>query len=459
MLPWLARQVICPLHERLLRRTTFAQLRSLEATQWYAPREIRMLQRRKLGALLVHAGSHSGFYRRRFAEAGVDAGDRCPFEMLARLPLLDKCTIRRHVAAMLWHDAPGGLHACSTGGSTGAPLRFFTDRARQACDQAARARTHRWFGVDVGDRELYLWGSPIELGRSDRLKRARDRLFNHRLLSAFAMSPEHMDGYLDALERFRPSCLFGYPSSVAMLVAHARQRGRRLRLRGLRAVFVTGEVCYAHDRDAIASYFGVPVADGYGSREAGFIAHECAEGNMHIMAEHVVVEIMRRGRPVPPGEPGEIVVTHLGAHGMPLIRYRTGDMGRLKPGRCPCGRGLPMMDVVEGRTTDYLYFPDGTARHALSVIYALRDVAGVGRFRVTQGADYGVTVEVVPDRHAGRVVRQAVSRRVRDVLGSDVALRVWLVDELRVSGSGKYRHVVSHAHAPGETGGDRDVSV
>jgi phenylacetate-CoA ligase len=130
---------------------------------------------------------------------------------------------------------------------------------------------------------------------------------------------------------------------------------------------------------------------------------------------------------------------------MPFIRYRTGDRGRLKAGRCRCGRGLPLLDVVHGRTTDFLYLPDGTVKHALAIIYPLRAMHGVSRFRVTQREDYGVTVEVVCDERVGRVSREAVAERVRPVLQDQVDLEVSFVDDIPVSGSGKYRYVISHA--------------
>jgi phenylacetate-CoA ligase len=445
MLPVIARRLICPAHEALLGRPTLRYLRELERSQWTSPDELRAVQGAKLRALLRHAHAHTPFYRRRFREAGIDRDPDDPLEALGRLPLLGKSEIRASIDDMLWHDAPGGLTEHNTGGSTGEPLIFYFDRRRQAYDQAARARSHRWFNVDVGDREVYLWGSPIELSRTDGIKGVRDRLFNHRLLSAFNMSPERMDAYLNVIERYRPACLFGYPSSISLLVEHAQERRYSLKTRSLRAVFVTGEVCYRHQRDAIAAYFGVPVADGYGTREAGFLAHECPMGEMHITAENVIIEIIKNGKPVPIGEAGEIVVTHLDAYGMPFIRYRSGDRGRLKPGRCPCGRGLPLMDVVDGRTTDFLYLPDGTVKHALSIIYPLRAMRGVRQFRVTQHEDYTVTVDVVADDCGGRITREAVARGIRPVLGEQVALQVKLVERIASMGSGKYRYVVSHA--------------
>ena len=370
-------------------------------------------------------------------------------EILGSLPLLTKTEIRQSIEQMTWHDAPGGLTCQSTGGSTGDPLTFYVDRRRQGYDQAARLRSHRWFGVQVGERELYLWGSPIEWTQTDRLKRFRDRLFNHRLVNAFAMSPARMDQYLDQWDHFRPVSLYGYPSSIALLVEHARAKNRTLDTRHLNAVFVTGEVCYPHQRQDIGEFFGVPVANGYGSREAGFIAHECPEGNMHVCAENIIVEIIdTNGRCIPNGESGEIVVTHLDTYAMPMIRYRTGDLGRLRNGRCACGRGLPMMDVVSGRTTDFIVLPDGTVKHALSIIYPLREMPGVRQFRVVQGQDHTVSVQVVADDRRARITLEAVALRIRPVIGDEVGLSVELVDHIQCPASGKHRYVVSHAPQP-----------
>lgn len=170
---------------------------------------------------------------------------------------------------------------------------------------------------------------------------------------------------------------------------------------------------------------------------------------MHITAENLIVEVIGKdGSAVSVGEIGEIVITHLDAYAMPLIRYRTGDVGRLMPGRCSCGRGLPLMDVAQGRSTDFLRFPDGTVKHALAIIYPLRELRGVRQFRVTQGADFGVTVEVVADDRQERITREAVARCVRPVLGDQVELRVNWTDRIDCVDSGKHRYVVSHARNP-----------
>ncbi len=452
MWPLLAGRVIYPLHERVLGRSTFRYWRDLERSQWSSPDCLRRLQGQKLRDLLTHAYRNVPFYRARFDEAGVGGALDDPWAALSRLPTLSKADIRQSLSDIVWRDAPGGVYESHTGGSTGEPLTFYFDRRRQAFDQAARLRTHRWFGVQPGDREMYLWGSPIERQRHAGFRRLRDSLFNHCLLDAFNLSPAHLDSYLDRWDRLRPVCLFGYPSSIVRFAEHAKARNRRLDTRALRAVFVTGEVCYDHDRAVIANYFDVPVADSYGSRDAGFIAHQCPQGRMHITAENIIVEILREGgsRESATAEMGEIVITHLDAYAMPLIRYRTGDIGRLRRGRCTCGRGLPIMDVVQGRSTDFLCLPDGNVRHALSIIYPLRETKGVRQFRVVQDEDLRVCVEVVCDEQAARLTAEAVAGRVRPVLGNRIDLEVRFVESLSPNAAGKHRYVISRARPQGK---------
>jgi phenylacetate-CoA ligase len=445
--PFLRRHVIFRAHELLTRRDTLSDARELEETQWLAPAGLRALQEKKLSLLIRHAVRNVPHYRQCLADADRRVNRSEAFDALSQFPLQSKDDIRRAGDSLLWKAAPGKVTKSCTGGSTGEPLVFCTDRRRQAYDQAARMRSHRWFGVELGDCEVLLWGSPIEQRRTDRVRSLRDRFLNQHLLDAFRMSPERMDAYVDVWNRLQPAALFGYPSSIALFIRHVRTRGRVLNTRRLRTVFVTGEVCYPHDRREIEDGFQVPVADGYGSREAGFIAHQCPQGCMHVTAENVIVEIIRDGRTVPIGETGEIVITHLDAYAMPFIRYCTGDFGRLLPGRCRCGRGLPLMDVVEGRSTDFLTLPDGTIKHALSIIYPLRELEGVRRFRVTQQADFGVTVEVVAEKS---MTAEAIASRVRPVLGETVPLGVRLVDAIETTASGKFRYVVSHARQRGE---------
>lgn len=445
MHPLLVRRLVLPIHERFCRRDTAARLAELEASQWWSVERLKAFQTEKLRLLLRHAYDRSTFYRRRMVVSGVNP-EADTLESLRQLPRLSKDQIAENVEEMLDPTVPGGLHRCSTGGSTGSPLIFRIDRARQAADQAARARTRRWFGIDLGERELYLWGSPVEHSMQDRLKVIRDRLTNHRLLNAFKLTPERMTRYLKEIRAFDPVHLFGYPSSLATLVRHADAIGQSVRTPSLKAVFTTGEVLHRADRAVIEESVAVPIADGYGSREAGFVAHECPEGSYHVTMESMIVELLdAAGRPVENGRSGEVTITHLDAIGMPFVRYMTGDIARRSTAACPCGRQLETLERIEGRRTDMLRTQNGGYAHALSAIYVLRDEPAVAQFKVVQRRDLNLDVYVVErDRFDPTRRRHAQSQLVNQ-LGDSIEVRINVVDRIPPDPSGKHRYVISEA--------------
>ena len=430
-----------------MRRPTFGYLESLEQTQWLSREGLEELQVKKLTELLRVATMHSPWHAERIRAAGIDVakGDaRVGFDELRRLPLMTKQDARANVDRIRWREVPGGGSRYNTGGSSGEPLIFYFGRWRQASDAAGRMRARRWWGVDVGDREVYLWGAPAELDKTDRIKTLRDRLLNQLVLNAFAMSPANMDSYLDAVQAFRPHCLYGYASSVALLAARARTRGWRARLPELRVVCTTGEALYPHQRKLIEDVFGVPVANEFGSRDIGFTAHETPQGQMLLMSESIVLEVLDpRGRPVTAGEQGEAVITGLCSDAQPFIRYRTGDMVRTSAEHCREGRGLHVLGEVVGRATDFVVRPDGVIMHALAVIYVLRAVEGVAQFKVVQHSLRDVEVLVVPDARWSNTCRTQVLNGLADRLGNEVRVNVRLVETIPAEASGKYRYVVS----------------
>jgi phenylacetate-CoA ligase len=446
--PAVSRRVVYPLQERLLRRPTFAYLESLQRSELLSRSELERLQMRKLKALLKVALAHSPWHAERIRAAGLDTatGSAEPtLDDLRRLPTMTKQDARDHVDRIVWPRVPGGAFPYNTGGSSGEPLLFHYGRRRQASDAAGRMRARLWWGVDVGDREVYLWGAPVELGKTDRIKNLRDRLLNQMLLNAFEMSAANMDAYLEAIRAFRPRCVYGYASSVALLAARASERRLRMRLPELRVVCTTGEPLYPHQRTLIEQVFGVPAANEFGSRDIGFTAHESPERQILLMSESIILEVLDgEGRPVPVGELGEAVMTGLCSDAQPFIRYRTGDMVRIAAEGCRDGRGLHVLSEVLGRTTDFVIRSDGTIMHALAVIYVLRAVDGIAEFKFIQHTMRDVEVLVVAGAKWSDVTRSQVVAGLAARLGADVRINVRPVAAIPAEASGKYRYVVSH---------------
>jgi phenylacetate-CoA ligase len=398
-----------------------------------------------LRRFLTDASRHVPYYRRVFDEAKFDPSTTRSLGDLARLPFLTKALIRANTDALKADDAPV-LRRYNTGGSSGEPLVFYIGKGRVSHDVAAKWRATRWWGVDIGDPEVVLWGSPIELGAQDRMRLLRDRLLRTKLLPAFDMSLANLDRFVAEIRARRPRMLFGYPSALAKVAAHAKARGQRLDDLGVRVVFVTSEMLYDHQHELIGKAFGCKVANGYGGRDAGFIAHQCPQGGMHISAEDIVVEIVGPGgEPVADGEPGEIVVTHLATRDFPFIRYRTGDIGILAQRMCACGRSLPLLEEIQGRSTDFVIAADGTVMHGLALIYILRDLPGIASFKIVQESRQRIRVQIVAAADFPSAMEQRIRDGFRARLGASVEVTIERVDVIEPERSGKFRYVVSHA--------------
>lgn len=433
------------MHEVLKRHGTVGIRRRLERSQWWSVDEIRDLQLRKLKALLIDAQQHVPYYRDLFAKLNFDPHAVSSLRQLEKLPLLSKADIRANLNALVADDAKG-LSRFNTGGSSGEPLVFFISRRRVGHDVAAKWRAIRWWGVDIGDPEAVVWGSPIELAAQDWIRILRDQLLRSYLIPAFDMAPNKLDGFIEQIQVYKPKMLFGYPSALAHIANYAVRKGIRLNQLGTKAVFVTSECLYDYQRKVIERAFGCAVANGYGGRDAGFIAHECPHGGMHITAEDIIVEIVDQGgRALPPGALGEITVTHLETRDFPFIRYRTGDMGILSYWPCSCGRGLPLMEIVQGRSTDFVVAQDGKVMHGLALIYIVREIEQIEEFKIIQESLEKTTVQIV----AGPGFQRALAERnitegFKQRLGEGVTVNIEYPEFISKERSGKFRYVISH---------------
>lgn len=442
---WIVSRAIFPLQETLKRHSTLRVRRAMDESQWWPVDRLSALQDDRLRRLVKLAAANVPYYQDVFAKLDGGFGAIRNAKDLTRLPLLSKEIIRTQGDRMKSVTARD-LARFNTGGSSGEPLIFFIGRERVSHDVAAKWRATRWWGVDIGDRELVVWGSPIEVGAQDRLRGLRDRVMRTELLPAFEMSEPRLDEYVARICERQPHMMFGYPSAISLIAAHAERRGVVLSSIGVKVVFVTSERLYDHQRNLIERVFGCRVANGYGGRDAGFIAHECPAGSMHITAEDMIVEVLdSQGLSVPVGETGEIVVTHLATPDFPFIRYRTGDIGALASHACVCGRGLPVLEKIEGRSTDFVMTSNGSLMHGLSLIYILRDLAGVKAFKVVQESRGRTVAQLVTDESFDQKSIGLVVDGFKRRLGEDVEVVVDLVSEIPPEKSGKFRYIVSHA--------------
>jgi phenylacetate-CoA ligase len=445
MQPALARTFF-RIQERMLNRPSFRILNELRQSQQWPPEKIEELRFDRLRETARAAAAHTPYWREVFQQAGIEPDDLRTMDALRGLPLLDKSIIRERREQMLWRDAAPRVKPVRTSGSTNEALQFYTSSLREAHINAARMRGHEWVGVRRGEKEMYFWGSPVELSRQDRVKRFRDWLINDGFTNGFEITPERLEDYYRQWLRFGAKCIFSYPSSLALAVSMAREKGldlHRLKQRGLECIITTSEVLGAY-RPVIEEGFGVPVYDSYGLREAGLIAHECREKVLHTVDEQLLLETVDPETLEPVEGEGELVVTNLVGRAFPVLRYRTGDIVTLSRERCACGLPLGRLAVSGGRMTDFVVTAEGKWVVGYSFIYIARSVPGIRKFQVHQDRLGEIRVLLVTDGEFPDGGDERVAEQVRQRLGGGGdEIRVEHVEDIQPAPSGKYRPVIS----------------
>ena len=433
-----------PLHEKLKKHQTIKLHRSLQKTQWLSPEKVIEQQNQNLKTFIQTISTQVPYYRQLFNDLNLSVDDFNSAADLQKLPLLDKATIRTE-QDQLKREGVSRFDQSNTGGSSGEPLIFFMGMNRVSHDVAAKWRATRWWDVNIGDKELVIWGSPVELGSQDKIRLIRDRLFRSKLLPAFEMNEANLDGFIQQIKDYQPKMLFGYPSALTLIAERADKTKIDLTTLGIKVVFVTSERLYDHQRETISKTFNAPVANGYGGRDAGFIAHQCPEGKMHLSAEHLIVELLdKQGKPVPLGESGEVTVTHLCSEDFPFVRYQTGDIAAFDSEPCRCGRGLPVLKEIHGRTTDFIQAKDGTLMHGLALIYVLREIPEIKQFKIVQESLDKTQILIAADQTISEEIKAIIQQKIKQRLGETVEVEVIQMDKIPNEKSGKFRYVVSN---------------
>ena len=427
--------------QRSRREPVMRVLSELESSQWWPEDRLLADQVRRLQSVL-EAASCAPHYRRAWASSHVRLPLRDRSD-LAALPLLDKATLRADPDALLNPRYRGPVNRHVTTGSSGVPLSVIRSRTAGAYGRASQIRGRSWFGLRLGDKEVRFGGIALErLGRTRAL--LIDRLMNRVRLGSFDLSDAALERALEAVRRERPVLLYGYPSALAAFAAFLLRRGAGRDI-GLKIVQTSSERLYEHRREIIRSAFGCPVVDEYGAAEVSILGMECPEGALHQAAESVLIEITDgQGQPVPPGSEGEVVVTDLNNLAAPLVRYRLGDRARMIGGACPCGRGLPRLEVLEGSSFGTVTLPDGRTIsgvlfYFLAESLIARKDAGLSEIVVVRRGGSFVA-RAVPRPEGNPSHRQELAARLEELLGMEVPIEI--VDRIERRGSDKYRILI-----------------
>ncbi len=382
--------------------------------EWMDREALDRFALRRTRDIAVHAARTVPLYRDLYRDAGVEPADIRSWDDVRRLPLVDKDLIRYGYPERSLTEG-ADLAACLVSTSSGSTGRMMTiphraDRlwpyllsSQRMLRWAAGGRYPFWW------RQAYVYTSEYPLLRVPGLYPL-----------TFIPTAGEPAAILARLEAVRPQLLHTYPTVLRDLLAVEPGRVAAL---GLKGVSVGSELSSQDERDGWEGALGCPVRDEYSTEELGRIASQCPAGRHHLHEDIVKVEIVDAdGRPT--DGIGEVVGTELHNRTMPFVRYRQGDLARIREERCDCGRHSRLLVDLVGRSNDGFVLGDGrrlAAGFLLDVAYRALIAAGetgVLAYRFIQPDPTQATLEVVPGPGYGPAIEAQILASIEGELAA-----------------------------------------
>jgi phenylacetate-CoA ligase len=205
-------------------------------------------------------------------------------------------------------------------------------------------------------------------------------------------------------------------------------------------VFAIAETVLPSQREIVAERLGTMIAGIYSCQEVGVIATECPqEPCYHVVAENVLVEILGQdGAAVRPGEVGQVVVTGLYNYAMPFIRYAIGDVATAGPESCACGRSLPVIAQVEGRTRHAFVFKDGSRIWPRLSNFQVENFISCREFQLVQLDRERIEFRYVPDGGGRPPDHAGLGAHLQERLHPSVVVSIVAMDAIPRGRGGKF---------------------
>lgn len=439
--------LVQPAYERLRGRVTPRLERELDASQWWPPARLADHQWRALARLLDHARRETPYYRDWFAANRIEPAELAAARDLSPLPIITRSQLMTAPGRFRAENPPPGSYMKATGGSTGQPLRFWLDPRSDQWRLAMSRRGYAWAGCRPGMRQVYLWSSDFTPpGRLALAKRGLHRLLQGQVyVDSFHLGPAELDRALRLISRYRPHCLVAFTSAALILARWAMKR--RWSPPGPLASVITGaEGLSQPGRELLERVFACPVFETYGSREFMLAASECpAHAGLHVSSENLLLEVVDpAGRPAGPGQTGRVLVTDLHNFAQPFIRYQNDDLAAWAGRECACGRGLPLLERIEGRLLDVLRSPGGRELTGTMFPHLLKDFAAITAYQAVQDRSDHLSLRLVLTRRLSEQERRRLLAAVGGALPG-VTIDLVRVDDIARTASGKIRVTIGLA--------------
>ena len=439
------RNIIFPTYHYIKRDNLLKKINELKLNQWKSFEDNKKVQLVKLHKLLTHAYKNVPYYKNIIKKYGLENKNLYEYKNFRKLPVLTKQDIRNNIFKLKSVNFKGNvLYGNSTSGSTGEPLYFFTDKRTTIYRKAAVIVCQEWVDFYIGDKQISIWGAILDQNKAKTIRgKLHGIITGNKFLSSFDLTPKNMDKYAKIIEHYKPELLLSYPGPLEVFAEYIKKKN--IHFPNIKCIITSAEELFLEQRKIIEEAFGAKVYNRYGSREMGLIAQECTEQNgLHIDMSRIFLEILdENGKRVSPGNLGEIFVTDLNNYGFPMIRYKIDDRALLSFNGCRCGRRLPIISKVEGRSLDIVKTKENKKLGGTFWTILFRSRKGIRKFQVIQENLSGITVYYIPEKDFSKESLLYYEKEIKNKCGKDFGIKFIKKDLIEKTSSGKHRIVIS----------------
>jgi phenylacetate-CoA ligase len=407
---------------------------ALERDFW-SEKQWRDFRENRLSFVLNRAATQVPFYREQWAKRRRN-GDKSSWEILENWEILEKKPLREHAAEFVADDCRREkMYHDHTSGTTGTSLNLWSNAETVKLWYALfEARSRRWYDVTRRDRWAILGGQLIvPVANRKPPFWVWNAGLNQLYLSSYHLAPDLIKNYLDAIAKYRVTYILGYSSALYSLAQEVlRQKRKDIQLK---VAITNAEPLFDYQRETISEAFNCPVRETYGMAEVAAAASDCEHGRLHQWLDVGVVETDSTDQSVPQ----DFICTGLINADMPLVRYRVGDCGSFSDEKCKCGRSLPLIAKIEGRSDDVLWTTDGRRIGRLDPVF--KNDLPVKEAQIIQKSLKKIVVRLVPADDFNPQAAKNLSERIRERMG-DVEIILETVTEIPRTERGKFRAVI-----------------
>jgi phenylacetate-CoA ligase len=439
--------------------TLMALQRQFEESQWLTSEELLKNQFKQLTVLADHATTIP-FHAKNLKEAGFVKGEKMTLDIWNRLPILKRSDIRDLKEQLHSPSYPtffGNSKIAYSGGSTGLPVGIKKSEMDSLIWESCHIRELLWNKVDVS-KEVTNFRGFVKESRADLSKLPNTIMDKSGIvlnswnppISLIAQTGKMglvqpdlpLPEKVEYLLRRKPSYLLMRSGGLRLLLSYLRENN--IKMDFIKSAWTISELVDSTLRDICWEVLNCPIYNNYTSNETGYMALQCPEGiNFHVMSEAIYLEVIdEQGNPCKQGEIGKVIVTPLHNFAMPLIRYEIGDEAEVGE-QCSCGRGLPSLTRIVGRTEDYFIFKTGEKRRVDLDHYKICNIEVIKEFQLIQKTKEKLELHMVVTRPLNENEIERLNKVKNYSTARDLEWEFIFVDSIKRTAAGKLMQFIS----------------